>query len=126
MCDRWVSALHSMDVVEFYAFSRLMTFSWDGSGGISEDAVTNDSGKHVWYDVDEESEDVHVRLSPATITIANVTILAAIVLAMSWIGNCWVSILHFRVLGVVLCLLFLDDLPMGEMQMRIQKPTQLL
>jgi hypothetical protein len=34
--------------------------------------------------------------------------------------------LHFRVLGVVICLLFLDDLPMGEMQMRIQKPTQSL
>jgi hypothetical protein len=56
-----------MDLVEFYAFSPLMTFPWDGGGGISEGAITHDSEIHVWYDADDDPEDVRVWLSPTTL-----------------------------------------------------------
>jgi hypothetical protein len=64
-----------------------MTFPWDGSGRTSEDTSTNDRGIHIWHDADDNPEDVSVQST--TVTLENVTILSAIVLAMSWMGNRW-------------------------------------
>jgi hypothetical protein len=98
-----------------------MTFPWDGSGRTSEDTSTNDRGIHIWHDADDNPEDLSVQSSHSGKCNNSVWHCVGYVLDGQSLG------LHLCVLGVILCLLlFLEDLPMGRMQMGIQKPTQSL